>query len=484
MKKNRIITWITAALAGVTLSCNDWLDVASETLVVDDEMFATYDGYREALNGIYLSCGAPALYGRNLTWGMASVMGQEYIHDDLALSYKQLASGDYESDEVNGMANAIWSAAYKVIANCNHLIANTAKRDSSFFPGKKNEKDLILGEARGLRALLHFEMLRLFAPAPVTGDLATPYIPYVTTYPDHAPRRLPVPEALDSIIADLTFAAEHLAYNDTVYNKARITLPHARFTSVVASGERDDGVFFAFRGARLNYYAATGLLARVNLYKGDRASALRHAEELYRHAALFPFTPGSQLNTALPEAMDRKLYHDILLAFYNPNERNLLNSERSASNYLCRDVIPGEPEFIFGNERDDYRFKYLISNSESLKWATPSGASGLQELQYSLLPVIRESEMYYIICECIADTDLPRAVALLEYVRLYRGVLDPLPSVPDRAAFMQHLLNEQRREYLVEGQTFALYKRLDIPLYLADKPVPKVMPLPTSETLY
>ena len=45
-----------------TASCSDWLDVSPSNQVNGDKLFEIGDGYRNALNGIYLG-----IYGCNCT---------------------------------------------------------------------------------------------------------------------------------------------------------------------------------------------------------------------------------------------------------------------------------------------------------------------------------------------------------------------------------------------------------------------------------
>ena len=150
-------------------------------------------------------------------------------------------------------------------------IQNTEAHGNDFFYEGENEKNILIGEAKGLRALMHFDILRLFAPAPVTGDDAA-YVPYVTVYLTSHPTHLPTSVVLDSIISDLKQAQRLLAYNDTLYNYKMMESASMRFDGNV-TGTALGGDFFAYRGTRMNYVAATALLARAYQYKGDRAMA-------------------------------------------------------------------------------------------------------------------------------------------------------------------------------------------------------------------
>ena len=60
-------------------SCNKWLDIQPANTINEDDLFNTGDGYRIALNGIYLKLASSSLYGRELTYGMTEALA--HTHD-------------------------------------------------------------------------------------------------------------------------------------------------------------------------------------------------------------------------------------------------------------------------------------------------------------------------------------------------------------------------------------------------------------------
>ena len=77
-----------------------------------------------------------------------------------------------------------------------------------------------------------------------------------------------------------------------------------------------------------------------------------------------------------------------------------------------------------------------------------------------LMPMIRISEMYYILAENkhIAGDDTS-ALALLDEVRSHRGISSTLPPETD---FMTELTREYYREFICEGQIFYFAKRVGV----------------------
>ena len=81
MKKNiyrlRVVCAVMLALF-CTTSCNDWLEVKPKTEEEADKLFSTLDGFKSALAGVYIGMSQTELYGREMTFGMVGVLGQEW----------------------------------------------------------------------------------------------------------------------------------------------------------------------------------------------------------------------------------------------------------------------------------------------------------------------------------------------------------------------------------------------------------------------
>lgn len=145
---------------------------------------------------------------------------------------------------------------------------------------------------------------------------------------------------------------------------------------------------------------------------------------------------------------------------------------------------------LFSGELTDFRYRYLLHESGySLKWVPVTDASAAWNVQYQypLLPVIRMSEVYYIMCEYLAETDLPRAISLLNTLRLARGTTELSTSLT-KDEFLSRMRIDATREFIAEGQTFYLYKRLNGDMYNGEYPINMsggkyVIPLPDSETI-
>lgn len=104
-----------------------------------------------------------------------------------------------------------WSSFYKVVAQANLVIAKVESMDESVF--KKGDKARILGEARFLRGLVYFNILRLWGNAPYIDESIESSSQVIDE--DLKPILIPRTEDLEianNVIADAQFAMENLQF--------------------------------------------------------------------------------------------------------------------------------------------------------------------------------------------------------------------------------------------------------------------------------
>ena len=160
----RILTYFTAMSLLVMTSCDAWLGVKPYDKMSQDELLSTEEGFMKLLNGIYIELNSDMLYGGALSVEMIEMMGGAYvIGTDNAVwgNYADLASYKYGTEYWRARMNETWNKAYSLILNCNLILENLESTDVRF---SGDNLKVIKGEAMALRAMLHFDMLRLFGP--------------------------------------------------------------------------------------------------------------------------------------------------------------------------------------------------------------------------------------------------------------------------------------------------------------------------------
>jgi hypothetical protein len=244
------------------VACKNLLEEDPKDQVFVDNFFQTENDATAAVNSIYgilnATSSAPSFGGVYFsTYWVGSGLASDEMENRLAATdLDQLAT--FTHRPVNGLLYEFWSLAYKGINNANFAIGGipSVKADVTF----KNNR---LGEAHYLRAMLYFDLLRMFGDIPLIVRLDG----------ETTPPRNPAADVYTQIIADLQFA--------------ELNLPE--------SYQASNGLGRATKGA------ATGLLAKVFLTRGEWQKCI------------------DQCNTIINSGK-YALYQDFADAFKVPNE--------------------------------------------------------------------------------------------------------------------------------------------------------------------
>ena len=262
--KKKIYILLVGIVTGLT-ACSDWLDVQPKTSIPGDDLFESEAGFKDALTGFYLKMGQTNLYAENLTYGyLEAISGNYDLYPNLN-SWKDIY--DYDNTWLS-VKNNIYGAMYNVIANINNFLKYIDKNRSVVKTDKYYE--LMKGEALGLRAFLHFDLLRIFGPV-YSENPTGKAIPYRVSFDQQATSVLSAEEVVTYVLKDLHEADSLLEVSDS----KRFKIPNTY--------DKDYNAFESSRQMRMNVYAVRAMLARVYLYKGDaesKAKALTYAREV------------------------------------------------------------------------------------------------------------------------------------------------------------------------------------------------------------
>ncbi len=462
-----------AGLLFMLAGCNSWLDVKPEDRMTDKELFSTVQGFRTALNGIYVELNDRALYGANMIATVVEVLAQRYDFSGTTTDVSKMGTYRYDTDYSKNQFAAIWEKAYAIIANCNKLL-EYAETQTGVLTG--TNRDLILGETYALRAFLHFDMLRLFGPVYSVNKTALS-IPYNTRYSISASSLLPAEQAIEKVLSDLKLAEELLENADPIIELGP------------QNSDSDDGLnATTYRAQRFNYYAVKALQARVNLYAGNTEAALKAARAVVAvQEKWFPFTTRSAVMGT--KNADRIFSSEIIFSLYNTKRGDIFNDFFSPVVEPSRVYLPKQhlDEFFSQDKDNDWRYSSTwLTNSERgeykcfHKYENISASSNIN----NLIPLLRVTEMYYIIAE-VSD-DPTEALNAINKVMDNRGLLD----VTEAAKIQETVREEYKREFWGEGQLFFYYKRLNVPTIhsfsentdMKMDETTYVIPLPLSET--
>lgn len=430
-------------LAAVLAGCSKYLDVAPKSTLSEEELFQSEVGFQQALTGVYSQLASRALYGDNLTMGFMSALAQNYSVSGVGAPFLETRALNYASGEVTGYTGAIWSTAYSAIAGANKVILNTeSKRDVLSAAGYAT----IRAEALGLRALLHFDMLRIFGQE-YTAGAGKKAVPYKKTVDQNPVVPSVTEEVVNLALQDLAEAQDLLKDYDPVFTGS------------------------ANRRIKMNYYALKALEARIRLYAGDMQSAF-NAAEVVVNSARFPLITFARASAA-PASRDRLYLTEQVFCIRVRDMLNWVNNEYfrfygNANMRLTRSS--GNFQTLYETSSGggtDFRYLYRIeqdggSSFPSKYWQTYTASNNTLDSnrldQY--VPAIRLSEMYYIMAECAATP--AEGTAYLNVVRKGRGIAELNAGTITPTALRNEITKEYQKEFYAEGQLFFYYKRRKI----------------------
>lgn len=481
MKRKNILKFAALALLATTIvSCADWLEVKPRSQEEAERLFGTEDGFKEALAGCYTILCQPELYGRELTFGTIGLLGQEWgsggnIGSNNSREYLTRRY-NYTSDAVRPYLDNVWINMYKAIANVNTLLDYTVSKKSVL---TADNYAAIRGEALALRAFVHFDLMRMYSKYDGENTYSDSYlaIPYIKDSKPIITSQFTNKEVIDFILDDIDAALE-LLVADPIYTGRDMS-------------EVDNG-YLLNRQRHLNYYAVVGLKARVCQYAGmdgEARSAAQTVVSAQQQKGLFRWVTGDEANPAVTVNRDRTYSSEHLFAL------NTVKLEENIKGYFWGDTRnPWVSRLVVETMFDggDYRRRNFetyngVSDVFAKFWQYGLQSGGFRPVR-NLLPMIRITEMYYILAESYASANPDESLRLLNIVRAARN-LDALTfgegSLPEAKTtyVMGELLKEYQREFIGEGQLWFFHKRQETD-YISTAYTNYVFPMPENEIDY
>lgn len=230
----------------ISFSCKKQLNQQPTNAIPTSDALQTVGDFEAAAKGMYFQMVHADNYLAGQDDPIAWVSTLDLIADNLIAqttgrgSQTSWANWRYNRTNASGM----FGQGYKIIRSANAILENIDRIDGT------GQKDNIEGEALAVRAMVHFDLLRVYCK-PVSGpqaDLNGLGIPYVTTTDiSDMPSRGNVKEAYDLIVDDMKKAADLIDVQNGV--------------------------------GRLNKAAVYGLLSRIYLYGGEMEKCITAADD-------------------------------------------------------------------------------------------------------------------------------------------------------------------------------------------------------------
>ena len=458
MKKTIIM--IGMAFAVLLSACSEWVNVSPKEEVESDKLFTSENGFKSALIGVYARMTLTDNYGKALSYGFIEQLVQRYDNyapANIPTDASRAERYDYKNNaDAKGNVNSVWLEQFRTIANVNSLLSHLENggREVILTEGLWEQ---MKGEALGLRAFHYFDLLRLYGPV-YTEEPDMKCLPWRTELNADRKDLLPASEIAVHILDDLKAAEELLAGDDLGNNRKH----------------------------RMNLFAVKGLMARVYLWINDKENAAAKAKEVI---------DGCGLELVANNSQDVAMFEETLFALGMHDMKEKLRSDwANLTTYSNELYISSEnAEKVFEAASciglNDIRYRNAYGFIHGTNGRMCRKYLGENILYYEKIPLIRLSEMYYILAESV---DLPKSVDYINRVRNVRGISRgenyEANDAYDENARMEALKLEYSKDFFAEGQYFYFLKRHNCQTFyrcpVDDMRTNYVLPTPDDEIAY
>ncbi|RZT00201.1 RagB/SusD family nutrient uptake outer membrane protein [Aquimarina brevivitae] len=440
MKNFKYIITLTL-FATLLLSCEERLDIDPQQALTNEDAFDTADKISNILIGAYAQAGQAASYGGQITI-ITELLGN---NGELQWNGTFTDQAEFDAKNVsttNETVAAYWLNSYSIINQANIVLDNLDVFEN------ESQRNSVEGQARFLRAVTYFDLVRLFAKPNNGGinnleDGVPIVVNPVTTYAD-----IEFPER-DTI--------------EDVYNFITIDLQEAALLLPISNRDL----------ASAN--AAKALLARVSLQTGNYESARDLANEVISSGYF-------RLESSLFDVYNNQDNSSEDVFAWQVTESdgsNALNTFWATDRFGGR---PGNPDIsienpffgIFDTFFDARANFFYVDNETGSGIATYKYISGVANIPY-----IRLAELYLIRAESnfILGTSVGNTpLNDVNIIRTRAGIFS-LTSL----RYVDIIL-ERLKELSFEGNKLHDYRRLQIPIGELEYDSPRlVLPIPQRE---
>ncbi|MGJ1319284.1 RagB/SusD family nutrient uptake outer membrane protein [Sphingobacterium spiritivorum] len=423
MKNKIILICLVTMIVTLSTSCNKFLDRDPMGQIAQDQFFNSETNANAAVLGAYRTM------MNSFSFGQSIVIVPEFSaghvrHSASFPEYQNFA--EHKIQAINPWTANMWQAVYATINAANQIIEEVPNMTPAMITGEK--KNIFVGEAKFIRALNYFFLVRAFNKVPLK-----------LTYTKEGDN-FDIPESgkeaiYTQIVNDLT--------------EAVAALPQANPNT----GDAAKG--------RASYWAAKALLAKVYLYQAaftnDYKKAADLANEIITTAGFGLVTDFSTIwttqntNEAIFEIQFDDQATNPLAAVANDNASVLFFAKDSTIQDL---YSPQDKRRAFTVKKGS-KNNYFMGKFPNFSPASQN------------LTVIRLAEIYLIHAEAQARVDNSVSTAAynsLKAVQDRAGVTVPISTYSNLEAFITAVQEEKEKELMFEGETWFDYSRTKLAL--------------------
>lgn len=433
-----------AILAASLSSCvNDWLDVAPSdgtdagaALTSSSDLAAARTGMYKALKG---NSSLVDYYGQQFFVYGDVHAGDDYQYNNIGGSNR--ASFYYDmnyqtASEFTSSSNVAWKSPYIVIGRANRIIAAAEGGALSDAAEAKATIDQYAAEAKVLRALAHFDLVRIYGKPYTEDQGASLGVPLVTEVLESnaKPARSTVAEVYTQVVKDLT---------EAISSNALATETEPGYVSV---------------------WGAKAILSRVYLNMGDYANALSVAEDIIKNSGAALWTRDQYFKAwdASTPNESEFLFRLNVTGSTDNNDLNGIGNLQQRDGYKEMVATKKFVDMLTSDPKDVRNGMFLPATAakEVATYGTNKvflnklRGQGGNSRNVTIVPIIRLSEVYLTAAECaFRNNDKTKAVEYLNDLVKNRTTTEASLATVDNIT-LERILIERRKELIGEGQRY------------------------------
>lgn len=415
-------------------SCDEFLDMQPTNSANAEGAVGTVADARISLNGVMSAMTSYSYYGRNMLLYGDTKGGDLTIYTN-GRGSDALYRFDHEPN--SNSYSGFWTRGYYCIMQVNSLLANIEALEHA---GAQEDFSYVKGEALSLRALIYFDLVRLYG-LPYNYDKTAYGVPNITEplSTSAQPTRATVEENYRQILSDLSAGAE-LMKSDK-----------------------------APKDGYMSYYANIALQARAKLYMEDYVGALAAAKEIIESGKYDLYEPdewvagwGKQFDKEsifeLAMTVEEADLGTASLGFFYMKKGLLKNAMGwfLASDYFLNRLAEDPTDVRWGIMGADEHAEETGEehNGACYKYMGGVGLPGDGKATNTAvnIKIIRLSEVYLIAAEAALHASTKAEAA--EYLNAIRRRSPGLAPATAETVSDQMILDERSKELFGEGHRF------------------------------
>jgi len=420
----------------LSTSCKKWLELKPVDGKVREDYWQTQEQLKASVIGCYVAAANTTLVTDLFDWGE--------LRADMISTTASTTAEEIQYASANILATSSltqWNTVYAVINNCNTVIQYgplVLQNDPTLTQAQLNA---YLAEARGLRALMYFYLVKTFGEAPL--QLAA-------TSTDGSIQLLAKSsrtDILNQVVADLTFAEQNAALNygtDPRQNKGRLT----RYAMEAMQAD----VYLWMAGTDHPEYYTNCIAACDKIINSGNFGLIDGTKQTDWYTTLF--FNGNSNESIFEIQFDAQSLNPFYAMFADPSKKRFLSAQTNMDQvYTLDPVDPVNVKDIRGDlgsvrASDNVIWKFVGTPSSSAVRATTAS--------YAHWFVYRYADILLLKAEACAWAG--RGQDALDLITTIRNRAHALPgtlqnpSVSDPEGITEYVLAERAREFAFEGK--------------------------------